>query len=324
MEDVLDTVAEPLTERAKRALKLASEEARRFNHTYVGQEHLLLGIVREGEGFGAKILFDMGVDLPRVREATAFLIGRGNPTATPADLALTPRLKQAIEYAVEAARNLQHHYVGQEHLLLGLIREGTGMGVRILDQMGVPPDQVRHTILEAVNRARAAAGGAVAMRALAAGATSESRTGAGTIASSGSTPTAGLRTAIGARVAARTRDNVVTCRVDDRTLETLDALVEAGVYTTRSEAAARLILAGIDANQPLLQKVFATVADIRRLRDQAQTLTQDWRAGRAPSDPAPAAESPNPETPSQPPPDPVPPPTPEPPGEGGQPRDKPV
>jgi hypothetical protein len=322
MEDVLDTLTEPLTERARRALKLASEEARRFNHTYVGQEHVLLGIVRESEGFGAKILFDMGVDLPRVREATAFLIGRGDPTAAPADLAFTPRLRAAIGYAVVAARDLQHHYVGQEHLLLGLIREGTGMGVRILEQMGVPPDQVRHTILEAVNRARDAAGGAVTMRAPAAGATSESRTGAGRVVSAEQGP--GPRPALRTVAATRTRDNVVTCRVDDRTLETLDALVEAGVYTTRSEAAARLILAGIDANQPLLQKVFATVADIRRLRDQAQTLTQDWRAGRAPSDPAPAAESPNPETPSQPPPDPVPPPTPEPPGEGGQPRDKPV
>jgi hypothetical protein len=113
------------------------------------------------------------------------------------------------------------------------------MAVVLLDDLGIDLEAVRRQVLEVVARPG--------------------------VATTGKSPTV-----------IRTRDNVVTCRVDDRALAALDALVEAGVYSTRSEAAARLILAGIEANGPLLEKVYANVAEIRRIREQTQHLTRDW------------------------------------------------
>ena len=119
------------TERARRVLGLAQEEAQRFNHNYIGTEHILIGLVREGEGIGARVLADMGVDLNRVRDTVEFIIGRGdrvNAGDTPPSL--TPRAKKVLEFAMDEARRLGHHYVGTEHLLLGLVREREGIAAR--------------------------------------------------------------------------------------------------------------------------------------------------------------------------------------------------
>ncbi|HET8631858.1 MAG TPA: Clp protease N-terminal domain-containing protein, partial [Thermomicrobiales bacterium] len=115
------------TERARRVLTLANEEAQRFNHHYIGTEHLLLGLLREG-GVAGQVLTDLGVDLGAARRAVEFIIGRDTSTGR-GEIGLTPRAKKVIEYAVDEARRLNHHYIGTEHLLLGLLREGEGIAV---------------------------------------------------------------------------------------------------------------------------------------------------------------------------------------------------
>src|SRR5260221_10014554 len=112
---------EKFTERARKVLSLAQEEAQRFNHTYIGTEHLLLGLVREGDGVAAKVLAGLGVELNKVRSAVEQVVGRGDRIVL-GEIGLTPGAKKAIELAVDAARRLNHHYVGTEHLLLGLMR----------------------------------------------------------------------------------------------------------------------------------------------------------------------------------------------------------
>jgi ATP-dependent Clp protease ATP-binding subunit ClpC len=105
------------TERARKVLSLAQEEAQRFQHNYIGTEHLLLGLVREGEGVAAKVLSNLGVELNKVRSAVEFIIGRGDRIVL-GEIGLTPRAKKVIELAVDEARRLNHHYIGTEHLLL--------------------------------------------------------------------------------------------------------------------------------------------------------------------------------------------------------------
>jgi ATP-dependent Clp protease ATP-binding subunit ClpC len=130
------------TERARRVLTLAQEEAQRFNHNYIGTEHLLLGLVREGDGVAAKVLNNLGVELSKVRSAVEFIIGRGEKSPT-GDIGLTPRAKKVIELAVEEARRLNHSYIGTEHLLLGLVREGEGIAFGVLESLGVSLERVR-------------------------------------------------------------------------------------------------------------------------------------------------------------------------------------
>ncbi len=130
------------TDRARKVLTLAQEEATRFNHNYIGTEHLLLGLVREGEGVAAKILSNLGIELNRVRSAVEFMIGRGDRMLV-GEIGLTPRAKKVIELAVDEARQLGHHYIGTEHLLLGLIREGEGVAAKVLDSLGVNLEKVR-------------------------------------------------------------------------------------------------------------------------------------------------------------------------------------
>src|SRR5215218_9159361 len=134
------------TERARKVLQLAQEEAQRFNHNYIGTEHLLLGLVREGEGVAAKVLANLGVDLNKVRSAVEFIIGRGDRTVT-GDIGLTPRAKKVIELSVDEARRLNHHYIGTEHLLLGLVREGEGIAAGVLESLGVSLDKVRSQVI---------------------------------------------------------------------------------------------------------------------------------------------------------------------------------
>ena len=130
------------TERARRVLTLAQEEAQRFNHNYIGTEHLLLGLVREGDGVAAKVLANLGIELPKVRSAVEFIIGRGE-RSTMGEIGLTPRAKKVIELAVDEARRLNHHYIGTEHLLLGLVREGEGIAAGVLESLGVNLERVR-------------------------------------------------------------------------------------------------------------------------------------------------------------------------------------
>ncbi len=133
---------EKFSERARRVLSLAQEEAQRFNHTYIGTEHILLGLVRETDGVAAKVLSNLGVELNKVRSAVEFIIGRGERTTT-GEIGLTPRAKKVIELAVDEARRLQHNYIGTEHLLIGLMREGEGVPAGVLESLGVTLDKIR-------------------------------------------------------------------------------------------------------------------------------------------------------------------------------------
>ena len=133
---------EKFSERARRVLSLAQEEAQRFNHNYIGTEHVLLGLVRETDGIAAKVLANLGVELNKVRSAVEFIIGRGE-RSTPGEIGLTPRAKKVIELAVDEARRLNHHHIGTEHLLIGLMREGEGVAAGVLESLGVNLDKVR-------------------------------------------------------------------------------------------------------------------------------------------------------------------------------------
>ncbi len=130
------------TKRARRVLTLAQEEAQRLNHNYIGTEHLLLGLVREENGVAVRVLQELNVDLKQVRERVERTVGRGQ-RAMYGKLSLTPRTKRVIELAVDEARRLGHHYIGTEHLLLGLVREGEGVAVDVLKGLGVSLDKVR-------------------------------------------------------------------------------------------------------------------------------------------------------------------------------------
>src|ERR687898_35665 len=139
------------TERARKVLQLAQEEAQRFNHNYIGTEHLLLGLVREGEGIAAKVLSNLGVELNKVRSAVEFIIGRGDRMVI-GDISLTPRAKKVIELSVEEARRLNHNHIGTEHLLLGLVREGEGIAAGVLESLGVNLEKVRSQVIQVVSQ----------------------------------------------------------------------------------------------------------------------------------------------------------------------------
>jgi ATP-dependent Clp protease ATP-binding subunit ClpC len=145
------------TERARKVLTLAQEEATRFNHNYIGTEHLLLGLVREGEGVAAKVLANLGVELNRVRSAVEFIIGRGDRMIV-GEIGLTPRAKKVIELAVDEARRLGHHYIGTEHLLLGLVREGEGIAAGVLESLGVNLEKVRTQTIQVLSQSSSAHG----------------------------------------------------------------------------------------------------------------------------------------------------------------------
>ena len=133
---------EKFSERARRVLSLAQEEAQRFNHNYIGTEHILLGLVRETEGVAARVLSNLGVELSKVRSAVEFIIGRGEKSI-PGEIGLTPRAKKVIELAVDEARRLNHSYIGTEHLLIGLLREGEGVAAGVLESLSVTLEKIR-------------------------------------------------------------------------------------------------------------------------------------------------------------------------------------
>jgi len=139
------------TDRARKVLTLAQDEAQRFNHNYIGTEHLLLGLVREGEGVAARVLENMNVELSKVRTAVEFIIGRGDRPVV-GEVGLTPRAKRVIELAIDEARRLGHNYIGTEHLLLGLVREGEGIAAGVLESLGVNLDKVRHQVIHVLSQ----------------------------------------------------------------------------------------------------------------------------------------------------------------------------
>ncbi len=239
-----------LTARSKKVLVLAAEEAQRLNHTYIGTEHLLLGLVREGRGTGSVMLADLGVDLGKVRNAVESVVRRGERPAA-GEAQLTPRATKTIELAIEEARRLGHGYVGTEHLLLSLIREEAGLAAIILGNLDVLAEQVQHSVQQRLERESPAA-------------------------------PASLRTRVEQslrKLLSGPRDNVLSIRVDDGDVAAIDALVEAGVLKTRSEAAAWLIKSGIEANRDLFEQVQAKTAEIRRLREETQDLIHRHVAG---------------------------------------------
>jgi ATP-dependent Clp protease ATP-binding subunit ClpC len=133
---------EKFSEKARRVLTLAQEEAQRFNHNYIGTEHILLGLVRETEGVVARVLVNLGIDLNKVRAAVEFIIGRGEKPVQ-GEIGLTPRAKKVIELAVDEARRMSHSYIGTEHLLMGLLREGEGVASGVLESLGVNLEKAR-------------------------------------------------------------------------------------------------------------------------------------------------------------------------------------
>src|SRR6202049_4575420 len=133
---------ETFTERARRSIVLAQEEAQRLGNSYIGTNHILLGIISEGESLAAKVLETLGVNLAKVRAEVEAIVGRGGQTVQQ-EMVFTPRAKRVIELAFEEARQLNHNYIGTEHLLLGLIREGEGVAARVLTNLGVDPAKVR-------------------------------------------------------------------------------------------------------------------------------------------------------------------------------------
>ncbi|HUW83982.1 MAG TPA: ATP-dependent Clp protease ATP-binding subunit [Phycisphaerae bacterium] len=138
---------ERFTDRARKVMALANQEAQRFNHEYIGTEHILLGLVKEGSGVGANVLKNLDVDLRKVRLEVEKLVKSGPDMVTMGKLPQTPRAKKVIEYAIEEARNLNHNYVGTEHLLLGLLREQEGVAAQVLMNLGLKLEEVREEVL---------------------------------------------------------------------------------------------------------------------------------------------------------------------------------
>ncbi|WP_028988504.1 ATP-dependent Clp protease ATP-binding subunit [Thermicanus aegyptius] len=144
------------TERAQRVLSLAQEEAVRLGHNSIGTEHILLGLIREGDGIAAKALMSLGLSLEKIQDEVEALIGRGHekPTNTP----YTPRAKKVIELSMDEARKLGHTYVGTEHILLGLIREGEGVAARVLNNLGISLNKARQQVLQLLGNSEMLAG----------------------------------------------------------------------------------------------------------------------------------------------------------------------
>ena len=138
---------ERFTDRARKVMQLANQEAQRFNHEYIGTEHILLGLVKEGSGVAANVLKNLDVDLRKIRLEVEKLVQSGPDMVTMGKLPQTPRAKKVIEYAIEEARNLNHNYVGTEHLLLGLLREQEGVAAQVLMNLGLKLEEVREEVL---------------------------------------------------------------------------------------------------------------------------------------------------------------------------------
>src|SRR5437773_6070570 len=143
---------ERFTDRARKVMQLANQEAQRFNHEYIGTEHILLGLVKEGSGVAANVLKNLDVDLRKIRLEVEKLVQSGPEMVTMGKLPQTPRAKKVIEYSMEEARNLNHNYVGTEHILLGLLREQEGVAAQVLMNLGLKLEEVREEVLNLLGR----------------------------------------------------------------------------------------------------------------------------------------------------------------------------
>jgi hypothetical protein len=235
---------EKFTKRAKRVVILSQEEARLLDRP-IGPEHVLLGIVAEHDGVGGRVLGKLGVTLESARGIVESLGGRMERAPKSPETKFSEEGKKALALGFAEARRLKHRYIGTEHLLLGLFLLKNGPIVDVIRRLQLS----RERVLEEITRALA----------------------------SGSDPNAWLEWApldlVAPQLPGGARNNVVMCRVSDRDLEAIDVLVEGGVRATRSEAAAWLIRAGIESNGALFDKLRATVAEIRHLREQVREIT---------------------------------------------------
>src|SRR4051812_48207937 len=146
---------ERFTDRARKVMQLANQEAQRFNHEYIGTEHLLIGLFKEGSGVAANVLKNLDVDLRKIRLEVEGLVQAGPDMVTMGRLPQTPHTKKVIEYSIEEADNLLHQYVGTEHLLLGLLRVTEGVGVQVLLNLGLHLEDVREAALNLVGHTSA-------------------------------------------------------------------------------------------------------------------------------------------------------------------------
>ncbi len=138
---------ERFTDRARRVVVLAQEEARMLDHNYIGTEHILLGLIHEGEGVAAKALESLGISLDAVRQQVEEIIGRGQQ-ALSGHIPFTPRAKKVLELSLREALQLSHDYIGTEHILLGLIREGDGVAAQVLVRLGADLNRVRQQVIQ--------------------------------------------------------------------------------------------------------------------------------------------------------------------------------
>ncbi len=148
------------TERARKVMSLARQEAQRFNHDYIGTEHILLGLVQEGSGVAARVLNELGVELRKIRIEVEKIVKNGTNMVTMGQLPFTPRAKKVLELALEEAQNLGHNYIGTEHLLLGLLRENDGIAAQVLMNLGAKLDEVREQVLDMLGADHSDASGA--------------------------------------------------------------------------------------------------------------------------------------------------------------------
>jgi len=232
---------EEVVAQLRRVISLAQEEALALGYQHVTPEHLLLGVLHTEDGAAARALQQLGVRLQGVREAVD-LTDSHRLVKDEGEHGLTQDSKDAIILAMSEARRLHSDDVGAAHVLLGLCH-GDSL-VRLLQNLGIKPEQVRAAVLREL----------------------------------GDGPLNRIRHSFSARqIQGESRGiktNVITCRIDGDDLDAIDALVEAGVRTTRSDAAAWLIHVGIEANRSLIDRVYTTVAEIRSLRSEAQTLAR--------------------------------------------------
>jgi len=136
------------TDRAKKVMSFARQEAQKFNHEYIGTEHILLGLVQEGSGVAANVLKNMDIDLEKIRHEVEKIVKTGPSMVTMGQLPFTPRAKKVLELSMEEASALSHNYIGTEHLLLGLIKENEGIAAQVLMNLNVKLQEVRAEVLE--------------------------------------------------------------------------------------------------------------------------------------------------------------------------------
>jgi ATP-dependent Clp protease ATP-binding subunit ClpC len=148
------------TDRARRVVVLAQEEAARLNHNYIGTEHLLLGLLQEGDGVAARALESLGISLEAARQQVGEIIGRGKKSPS-GHIPFTPRAKKVLELSLRESRQLGHSYIGTEHILLGLIREGEGVAAQVLGRLGADQNRVRRQVIELLHGGQGEAAQAV-------------------------------------------------------------------------------------------------------------------------------------------------------------------